>query len=122
VRSLGPALLGPLAPVPSCKRGRQAYNLRSACSSKVLQGISSKGISSKGEAKGSEAPKESESKVGEAKGVKGTRSGGSLNVPLGQVLPLGQSPFEGVFGTHSLDLSCHLSQMHQFSLASYHNV
>jgi hypothetical protein len=41
-----------------------------------------------------------------------------MDVPLGQVLPLGQSPFEGVFGTHSLALSCHLSQMHQSSLAS----
>jgi hypothetical protein len=112
MRSLGSALLGPLAPVPTCKCDREISMQFGS-----FQRDSSKGITSKGEAKGSEARKESGSKVGEGKGVEGTRSGGSLDVPLGQVLPLGQSPFEGVFGTHSLDLSCHLSQMYRTSLA-----
>lgn len=68
-------------------------------------------------AKGSKARTESGSKVGEGKIVKGRILCGRSDIPLGQVLPLGQSPFEGVFGTHSLDLSCHLSQMYRTSSA-----
>jgi hypothetical protein len=74
-------------------------------------------IAGKVVAKGSKARTESGSKVGEGKIVKGRILCGRSDVPLGQVLPLGQSPFEGVFGTHSLDLSCHLSQMYRTSSA-----